>query len=436
MLLSKSLSKRVRLVETTALNPRLAAAPVARFLSDVGHAGRVYPAPFAWPDAENAQYRPRFRYGRIVLGLATWNFTKDALERSGLAASAHAAIVPLPKYVALVDRDQRLLIDTTTDVGQDIVREQVKKMISEVVTFEESMLNFPHGWLQGTQGSYHAEFTIGIRPRSPHRGDSKGFRFTGELVGGCARSRDDWLYASVFEPAHRFDFLLRAVFDVAFAFAAERNIACFFVRYNDPESQLRLRFQVEAGSELAAELTRLLRTQQTAHGIRRMSFEQYQPETERYGGDASLRECEKIFAVSSALALAAITTPLRDERVHAGARDFAALVSLLVPNERLADVIEALRPPPGERHLDEKDRGSLRRLRSEWPATLSAAEWKALDLSQIWAVLSRANRPMGEVLAAIIHMHANRLGLSKREERRMKTLLWQFLFGRIQEPHK
>ena len=430
IVLSKSLSKRVRVVETTSVNPRRAAPPVARFLSEIGRAGNVYPQRFAWSASDDFAYRPRLRYGRIVLRLATWKFPKRSLEQSGLSELSRTAVVPLPQYAALVDRDRRLVIDTRSELGERLVHDHVRRLASDIVTFEESILSLPHGWLQGDHGSYHAEFTVGIQAQSPPKAAAQTLAFgEADLAAWASRLRDDWLYVRVWESTHRFEFLLRTALEPVIAFAREHGIAFFFVRYDVPEPHLRLRFNVEPDSEPYAHLVRLMRSLQTTHGIRRLSFDQYEPEVERYGGDAALRQWEKIFAVSSTLALNALAEPSADERIRACARDLASLVVALIPVDQRAGVIATLRPPPGDRRLDAAQRTALRTIRAEWPRSLLATEWKALELDATLDILSRAQRPVGDIMTSIVHMHANRLGLHGTKERRMVTLLWHVLFG-------
>jgi thiopeptide-type bacteriocin biosynthesis protein len=432
---SNRLGKRVRIIETTALNPLAAAPPAALLLSLISRAEMIVPSRFAWTSRTAYAYRPRLRYGRIVLRPATWQFDKDQLARDGLAKLGACAAMPCPRFVALVVRDQRLLVDAQSALGDEIVRDQLRKITSSVVTFEESPLSFPCGWLRGVGGAYHAEFTVSAevaKALSPATTTVAGGRV--ELASASSRGGDDWLYLRLYDSPHRFDFVLRHALTPLMDHARQHGVASFFLRYNDPEPHLRLRFHVDPDTDVGRELARLARALEQTAGIRRVGFDRYEPEVERYGGVAALRACEQIFCVSSALALRTIAaSPLPEERTSRAAGDLAVLFFAVVSDDVRAAAIEALRPSREMSRLDAAQRTALRQLRTGWNAGDGPSPWSELDLDATREALANASLPIGDILASLNHMHANRLGLHGLAERRLHALLWHFVFGRTQE---
>jgi thiopeptide-type bacteriocin biosynthesis protein len=431
---SKRLGKRVRIIETTALNMLAAAPSAALFLSLIARAETILPSRFAWTSRTSTAYRPRLRYGRIVLRPATWQFDKERLVSEGLAKLGARSPMPCPRFVCLVVRDQRLLVDAHSALGDEIVRDQLRKITPPVVTFEETPLAFSHGWLRGARGAYHAEFTVSARIASGAPAVAAPAVGGGALELASNRGGADWLYLRLYDSPHRFDYLLRHALAPLIDHAREQGVAWFFLRYSDPEPHLRLRFHVDPDTNLGRELARVARALEQTAGVRRIGFDRYEPEVERYGGPAALRACEQIFCVSSTLALQTIVaSALPEERTARAAADLAALLFAVVPDTARAEAIEALRPSREMSRLDADQRSALRRLRSQWNAGDAVSPWSELDLNATREALANASLPIGEILASLNHMHANRLGLHGLAERRLHTLVWHFVFGRTQE---
>jgi thiopeptide-type bacteriocin biosynthesis protein len=431
---SARLGKRVRIIETTALNTLAAAPPAALFLSLIARAEMIVPSRFAWTSRTAAAYRPRLRYGRIVLRPATWQFDKDQLARDGLAQLGARAPIPCPRFVSLVVRDQRLLVDAHSALGDEIVRDQLRKITSSVVTFEESPLAFSNDWLRGARGAYYAEFTVSARIASGAPAVAAPAVGGGALEPASSRGGADWLYVRLYVSPHRFDYVLRRALGPLIDHAREHGIAWFFLRYNDPEPHLRVRFHVDPDTNVAHDLARLARALESTAGVRRIGFDRYEPEVERYGGSAALRVCEQIFCVSSTLALRTIAaSALPEDRTMRAAGDLATLFFAIVPDSARAAAIEALRPPRDAPRLDAAQRSALQQLRAQWTSRESASPWNELDLKATREALANASLPIGDILASLNHMHANRLGLHGLAERRLHALLWHFVFGRTQE---
>jgi thiopeptide-type bacteriocin biosynthesis protein len=123
-----------------------------------------------------------------------------------------------------------------------------------------------------------------------------------------------WLYCKLYTTPTAADDLLRTVVRpvVAEAEAAGTIRGWFFLRYNDPDFHLRLRFHGAPDALLGAVLPALRAAAAAAFAggrIARLQLDTYEREVDRHGGPDGIELAEQIFHADSAAALAWITDP-------------------------------------------------------------------------------------------------------------------------------
>lgn len=336
-----------------------AQAPNAvRLLWEIGLEGQRLWEPWNWGPFADAPFVPRVRHGRFVLASAVWRpdgirarardlRTRDDGDRTDdwtRTVADWRAAWDVPSRILAVTADQRLLLDLDDVWHRELLLDQLVRhpdLIAQEVPGEHE------DWLGSPLAGHVVELVVPMtrratgRPlRRPYAGSRDPVR--SELVrsapvrSGPARSGRDvkrapgapeisyaprtprtvhglggeWLYLKLHGSARAQDDLLRehvpALVELAGRHGADR---WFFVRYTDDRGHhLRLRLHGTCPEALwgtaAPALGALLRTWQRDGLVRGHSLDQYDPETERYGGAAAQGPAEDVFQYDSEAAVA------------------------------------------------------------------------------------------------------------------------------------
>jgi thiopeptide-type bacteriocin biosynthesis protein len=321
VLRSRRLEREVVPRLTTAHNYDGRNLGVYRFLCALQHqdatAGLVA---WDWGPLEDAPFLPRVVSGRLVLRRAQWNVTEAELRALGQTRDADqfAAVQMwrgerrLPRYVALADLDNELVIDLDNVLSVAAFAHQVRGRRQAVLV---EMFPAPDELCStGPEGRFVHELVVPfVQARRPEP-DNASPQATRSLVRRRFPAGSEWLYAKLYTGAGTADRVLNHVVGplVRSSVASGAADAWFFIRYADPDWHLRLRLHGEPGRlhaevlpGLEAAVTPLLETGQ----LWRMQLDTYEREVERYGGDRGIELAEQVFAADSDAVLA-IMEPL------------------------------------------------------------------------------------------------------------------------------
>ena len=304
-------------VEVTAghmLNPAEAPA-VARFLAEVGRDGQAQLGGFSWGPAAGFPYLPRVQAGRVVLRPASWRLDP------GAAIGRWRGDWNVPRYVQLGGGDRRLLLDLDDPAQAGQV--QVELGRGRPVVLHEAVPGPGDAWLPGPGGRFLAELVVPLAlaiPQGPP-GTSNGQRRLAPAAPVAREERlrppgSDWLYLKLYGPREDEDELLAGPVREQAEAAVRDGLASgwFFLRYGDPDPQLRLRFRGEPERLTGGLLPRLCEwagTLVAAGGRDRFAVDTYEREVERYGGPEGMAAAEDLFAADSRC-VAALLGCLRD----------------------------------------------------------------------------------------------------------------------------
>jgi class I lanthipeptide synthase len=232
----------------------------------------------------------------------------------------------------------------------------------------------------------------------------------------------------------------------------------FFVRYGDPDWHLRVRFQGPRAALLGGLLPELhdrLAPFLASGLVARVQLDTYQREIERYGGPAAMPLAEELFHQDSVAALAIVERLEGDEGADArwrlalrGTHDL--MVDFGLDLEARLALVTRLRAAYGAEHGAgiEVERQLGKRFRAERPALAQllapdpgpdhplapGLELLARRSEALVPVVARLRElesqgplsaPPDEILAAFLHMHANRLLLA--QPRSHELVLHDFL---------
>nr|WP_307794327.1 thiopeptide-type bacteriocin biosynthesis protein [Actinospica acidiphila] len=253
---------------------------------------------------------------------------------------------------------------------------------------------------------------------------------------------EDWLFAKWYAEPSAHEALLADHLPAVLGEIEDDVDRWFFVRYQDPDPHLRLRFHgdVEAlnGRVLPA-LSRASRVLVESGALRSMTLDTYRPESDRYGGEALQEAAERLFRTDSLSAV----VHLRAARGAARGLPADVLAGLghAVLLESLGDWdwcgwVDRMFTKSEEHEVYQRQRALADRLITPGNVVASAVEaLGAPALRSLWAdsdepraygraVLSAPEADRDEALLSLLHMRHNRhFGIDRSAEARGYAVL-------------
>ncbi|WP_181785480.1 lantibiotic dehydratase [Streptomyces phytophilus] len=424
-----SLSRR-RPVHTLLLNAvdlGLHSHPLTRFLAEAPVALVVPCTGFLWgAAASNLPFLPALRYGRTILSPARWLLDRDDLPTASApwprwdeALTRWCNDVHLPQHVYLSEADQRIALDLAEPSHRALLRARLDR--ARTATLHPAPLPQALGWIGGR--AHEAVIPlITEQNRTPVRTTAHVVaREHGHLPGS-----GNSLYLQLHGRRDRQDPILTRHLPILLSDLGDPR--CWFVRYPDPDDQLRLRLTCAPGTlgtafEHVGEWTAQLRRRGL---ITRTSVETYHPETARFGGPTAIDAAEAYFAADSAATLAQLTAAAAKNAPDARAVTAASMVDIAAGllGDRAAGMhwlIEHTRndstAPPRAVYRQAVD------LVHTHPAdlderTVSAWAARRTALTDYACALAETGASPGELLPDLLHLHHVRMqGPGLPEER-------------------
>lgn len=269
-----------------------------------------------WGPLALAPFLPRVVSGRLILSRARWNLGKTELAafREPKGAAQFAAVqrlrerLRLPRYLALADGDNELLIDLDNVLSLEALAHEVRGRASAPLV---EMIPGPDQLCaSGPEGPFTHQVIVPFVRSSPHPATHPARR---SAAPSCARRfppGSEWLYVKLFTGTATADeVLLHVARAVQSSLAAGEADQWFFIRYGDPDWHLRIRVHGAPDRLLAETLPLLHRA--TAPLLEtgqlwRVQLDTYEREVERYGGEAGIRLAERVFHADSDAVLGAM----------------------------------------------------------------------------------------------------------------------------------
>jgi lantibiotic biosynthesis protein len=398
------------------------APPLARLLAMIGYDGGWYPKSFDWGvGADNAPFLPRLESGPLIVAPATWRFSAADItaDRAPTSLARMLRANGVPRLVLHCEGDNKLLVDTTTELGLQLLADQAVRGGAAPVILEE--WPYEGGWLTSEGAPHVAEIVVGVK-RDVTAAASAPRPVVVEPAVYRRPFGSDWTYVKLYGDPARLDGFIRSELRALVRGAAPSE--WHFVRYADPDWHLRLRLRMSDPSRVAEGLAGALSSHVESELIDRFSFETYNREVERYGGsDASMRAAETLFTWSSEAALDDALGDIDGRIVAALASYHSVLVHATGGDVSRWDL---RLPQDGERSLDAAERVVVRKLVDAF-SNAAKLTGPACDGLAILADLEQyGGRPnlLADTLDAVLHMHCNRFGLIPYVEARARRCAW------------
>ncbi|NHA05825.1 lantibiotic dehydratase [Mucilaginibacter sp. HC2] len=312
----------------------LLGSPIYRFLGDFQNIETVGGMKFDYQKILPGKiFYPRLSYKNITFFPATWIIKVDditegvgSLNISGL--KRYLGIIKLAGLFIISQGDNELLVDQNNTVLMEMFLIFLKKQ--RIVTVKEFLINEQNYSIRNTKGQplnnqlYAIVLNKAIdKNKLTNRNKyNVKFNFTRKFSLGS-----EWIYFKFYCGAYSGDkILINNILPLITSLKRQRLIKkAFFIRYNDPETHLRVRFEIMNVndvqiiiSEVSSAINKL---EQTSH-IWKISTETYEREMERYG--IAIKESEALFSADSISVLKLLVVPAVGEdpngRLMAGIR--------------------------------------------------------------------------------------------------------------------
>lgn len=441
---------------TSAHNYRRSSG-VYRFLCALQNDGTAPGFAWSWGSLSGLSFLPRVTRGRAIYALARWKVGREHAAYRAIAEAktpaarenvllALARELALPRFVRLVDGENRLLLDLENPLCLAVLADHATRR--PALSLEETLPEDLEGCISGPEGKYRGEIILPLVRKQAvvlDGGESNVERRTAKATAArrIFTPGAEWLYYKLYAAPGTVDRLLCEVVTPLAAFQKEiaSDQPWFFIRYGDPEHHLRVRFRggPDVRRRLDHRMSVLLRPFVETGSIHRVSLDTYVREIERYGGDQGIELAERWFCADSVAALRMVELLERDNdeglRWKAVAMGWDRLFKDFgLSYDERERVVAGLREsfgrefrvgPAARRRLAKRLRAERRDLEAlvtgNWGDSARFAEFDGLlrqrsgasgEIVRQFRDLDESGDlgcPLDELLRSLTHMHANRL---------------------------
>ncbi|PSL49403.1 thiopeptide-type bacteriocin biosynthesis protein [Chitinophaga niastensis] len=292
VLRSKRLNKEI-IPRLTSAHDFTEGLPVYKFLCDLQNQHHPFAMRWDWDILEQQTFLPRVTYGQIILQRARWYLTATSFAALCESATADDCLQTLqknralPDKVILVEGDNELLIDLTNTFARQILADKLKKdnVILCEYLFDDSTKLISNGndiYVNEVIIPYRnitfQDKTTPLRNSVPEKAVKRSF-YPGS----------EWMYIKIYTGTKWADKLLKNELLNLVTSLQQDNIIrqWFFIRYQDPENHLRIRFYNNSDPDFTQTVTRKLNELFAYHLendiIQKIQYDTYIREIERYG---------------------------------------------------------------------------------------------------------------------------------------------------------
>lgn len=429
VLRSRRYNKRVIPRLSTAHNYSRNSLPVYNFLCDLQtqtHAG------WQWHLPVQPAFLPRVTYKKIILSKATWHLQK----------TTDISSLQLPRYVTITEGDNELYVDMQHPASVQLLRNTLDK--KQQLTLQEVIGTPDMCWIAGNGGRYCNEFIIPFTNKASTRAIATT---TVEAPVRRFNTGSEWLYIKLYGGCKTLEDVLTTVVAplIQQIEAAQLAEKWFFIRYNDPEHHIRLRFYNATTPGFWHQILHMLNEQlgqyEKQELIYKVQTDTYVREVERYGA-ATMVLSESIFHADSQAVLNCICQLEGEEgeryRWLLGARGVDELLQDFGYDlPRRAMIMKAIRDGffaefGGSQELQTQLNNKYRQEMRQLSSFLDPRQDEENGIAGLFAARSKYIRELipadiagDQLLPSYIHMFLNRILVTN--QRRHELVLYHFL---------
>jgi lantibiotic biosynthesis protein len=296
VLFSKSLKKRIIPRLSNAHNYFENSLPIYNFLCSIQHQEVQTLQLNLGKTFGHLTYTPRIRYKQIIFKLASWRFTNKnfANIKNFQDFEKFCKYWNLPKFVAITEGDNELVIDTEAPLGYELLNDHISKnsitILNEWLQFEVNSKN---------KNAHTNQIIIPFFKNVPTKPIISTFADEPAVTRSFTPG-SEWLYLKLYCGSNISDAWLSKLFLLLTDLESNKFIEkWFFIRYNDPHYHIRLRLKLCKITDYPLVTEKIHKLfQDDLLPKWKLQFDTYERELERYGHQ-SIEIIESMFHIDS-----------------------------------------------------------------------------------------------------------------------------------------
>ncbi|CAL2086366.1 lantibiotic biosynthesis protein [Tenacibaculum sp. 190524A05c] len=436
VLRSRSLNKRIKVVNTTAHNFQYNSLPIYQFLGELQmqDCNTYLGLNLGSVNYKTFTSRPRIAFDDIILAPAKWNFSIDELascyENGELSTSKLRVFLKkhnVPRYVCLREQqDHTLWIDLENEFMYTFLLEAIKK--KKQLVLEELLVDS----MDSRDEVYNAEYII---PFFKEAKKSRKIKVQNITEKRTFIPGEEWLYFKLYTGTKTGAKLLQDVIHPLIHNLKENGLIekWHFIRFRDPDFHLRLRFLVSDNNinhrKVVEKLNRAIHSYVSNHAIWKVEISTYNRELERYGNELIVPS-ESVFHRDSDLILEILNLTKNTSSdiswlpILKTIDNFYELhqYTLQEKSNHINELYEAfLREFNGDKNLKKQIESKFRKYKNDISLLIENSATKINEVvkkhnEKLYEDLGESNEEviqnMKSNLTSYIHMHVNRFSIT------------------------
>ncbi len=309
VLRSKRLNKEI-VPRLTSAHDFTRGLPAYKFLCDLQSQYHTWAIQWEWDFLQEQPFLPRITYQQLILMRARWFITKAEFDTIAATTAATDWIdalqkkYRLPEKLVLSEGDNELLVDLSCEFAHQLITDKLRKediILYEYLFDEDSQL------ISSANGVYTNEVIIPIRNTGfQSRQPAAPAKRQGGAIKRAFPPGSEWLYVKIYCGTKWVDKLLAKVLLPLVNSLLEEQVIeqWFFLRYQDPDNHIRIRFynahDPHFGEQISSRLKELF-AYYLEHGIvQKIQYDTYTREIERYQ-EPTMLTSEALFFMTATL---------------------------------------------------------------------------------------------------------------------------------------
>ncbi len=330
---SKKLNKEIIPRMSNSHNYTFGSLPVYKFLCDMQLQDISNGLFFSWGMLQREfKFLPRVEVYNVVVSLAMWNLGRNDFEE---LFSIEKMVIEkkskspnpflkwkhkfnLPNLFLLIEGDHELLVDFNSLLSIRMFLSTIKK--SKAIVLKEFLFDDKECVVKNLNGgSFTNEFVATLTKSNGIENKAKNIQENFIINNPRNFSLgSEWLYYKVYCGIASSDTILKEVVFPLTDRLTDLGLIkkCFFIRYNDPEYHLRVRFHITDNDKLGdaiAIISKEFKYYEENDIIWKIQIDSYKRELERYG-DFTVQISEEIFHFDSMCHLQMLRANIDEER--------------------------------------------------------------------------------------------------------------------------
>ncbi|WPV01570.1 lantibiotic dehydratase [Mucilaginibacter sp. cycad4] len=308
ILRSKSLNKEVLPQMTNAFNVQRG-EPLLKFLSDIQSQQIKNYFVWNWEEYYKEEYLPRVEFKKIILTRARWRIKKNEKQLFSTIQSFKANLkvirnrLNIPRYVTLVQSfDNELCLDLNNDF---CLRQLQRHLKNEDAILLEFLQTEDNCFIKDQDGAYCNEIIIPYGAKQPAYPDSYSHESENHKnIKSIFLPGSEWFFLKIYGGNKCLDYFLKTEL-IPFCDDLLKSgyiDKWFFIRYDDPDRHIRLRFHTSGGtdpfSSILLKFNKIIDTEVADNKISKVLIDSYVREVERYTA-TFMEDSEDLFFADS-----------------------------------------------------------------------------------------------------------------------------------------